>query len=304
MAGRKTRAVVDCQGSERLLFSVQENSQGGLTIIINQNYSDLNNERQVIGQRISVHESINTSDGGFLVKRTVKLQDTSNIESYAYVKPNEGHAMLHTLGQLESGLTRAPVFSKKPKDTVVKFYDNFVDGNLFYLILVSKFGLSAGDLKDLGLKVIEMRFKTYALFMLTGIFHSVAPIGGISAYLMSMPSRRNGIPDRWATSKNIPTPISPRAHQIPFLVGEMIDNLAEAAKAVLKQQRWADGSTLSEREYEHLAQGYDWYSNEPSILTITNRIRASAKRLSNPPKDLWIPTDDSEAMGYIVPGKE
>ena len=287
MPRKPTRLVVGFNGEDRELFSVKEKPDGGLTIKVPSPSLHLNSTWHEVSHRYSVHASLGSYDGGFQVHQTVVYSDGESSDSYAYVKPNAGAAMLHMFGLVPPSFFDARSLAGRPTKNIIRVYDDIPDKALFYVVVVARSPLSESDLPK-GLTVTRVPFERYTLFVCSGFFDARANSGAISCPVMSMPPRINGV----VSTEDWPVPfepLSPLPHQIGWLVEQLVDRLAEGAKSVLNRVIDEKGKALSPENLKWTEEGYDLYSSDPHGTRVTNRLLARAARLAHPPSGLWLP---------------
>lgn len=283
------------------MFAVGENANGGLTIILPNDVQSSGSTRRITDHRFSIHESLETRDGGFTIKETVKRASGEIVHNFAYVAPNADTAMLHVFGQLPG---REPEFVENAGQRTkarIEIFSGFWRGSIFYVVIVARSHFNIQWLAPLGVSLKEVQFKRYKLIVVAGIFRSIAFTSRITCTTMSMPSRINGELEYWIAPPLVPKyPISPLPEHIAWVTGELIDRLAESGKQAAQDCMWETGAKMSSTEV-HKYFDFDNYYADPGEAFLTNRLLLRKLREANPPKGLWLPGKDTE---FILVGRK
>lgn len=286
-------------GSERDIFSVRENNQGGLTITTPKTTPVKDSGVYEIVRRVSIHESLQSKIGGFEIKHTVKKSDDTVIADYAYVAQNSEYAMLHTFGQILPNQFLLPDTSYKKSLERIIVTENYKRGSLFYTVIVSRNNFEPTWLEGVPLKTIYKKFSKYTLIVSSGIFWAMPMRVLITVTTQSKPPRINGQIVPWPLFSDAPEyPISPLPSHLPFVIGQMVDDLATLANHLASLMHWDRHPVsglpckLSPEEIKKYLC-YDYYYSDPSETVLTNRLQAHANRMLHPPSGLWLPSTDA-----------
>lgn len=282
MATKKIRVVVWSHGTMRELLSVSEKRQGGLTLLVKSPGPTAQSKWHVVESKYSIHVSSQSSDDGFTTHETRRFSDGRVLERHAYVIPYEGSAMLPVFGELVGIMPLMPEVSLKDTKQLFMLYNENIEGSLFYIIVVSREGLSKEDLTETGLQVREIPFRRYTIFVLSGIFANFGFDTSVTVPVMSTAPRLNRIEIEGVVPEDLPPPISPVASQIPAMVSNIIDDLAELAQDMIRKQAAATGNPEDIAKGTRYCRHFDCYLSHPRDMLPTDRLQARAPRLFHP----------------------
>jgi hypothetical protein len=281
MAAKRTRVVVWSDGTLRELFGVSESTKGTLTVMVKGPGPTERSTWHVTSTKYSIHATLGSTDGGFTIHETRLFSDGRQLERYAYVTPHEGSAMLPVFGEVVGIMPVQPEASLKDTKQLTMLYHEDIVGSLFYVLVVSREGLSKEDLTGLGLQVRELPFSRYTLFVLSGIFPNFGLTTSLTVPVMSRAPRLNGV-EMEGMPEDIGPPISPVAAQIPIMVSNLIDDLAELAQRMIRKEATATGNPEAIAMGIRACQHFDRYLSHPRDLLPRDRMQARAPRLLHP----------------------
>lgn len=285
MGNKKTRFVVKVDGVERELFSVEESSRGDLTIVLATDRPQSVLHKTTTTHRLSVHATRDASDGGFTIKETVKDSSGGEENRYAYVRPNEGHALLPVFSRTASSLRMAPDSSQKPRRDTVTVYEDHTGGPVFFIITVSREALPKRYFPA-RTTLIERSFREYFLYVTAGVFVGSATGSNASVTMMSSGPRADGVYYDRLANFDVPEPISPTPDQLRFFIEMRIAELSEMLiwqRLTFRSDEEVEPTFKERLEKAVLADLYMPTSN--SEFTTSVKARLSYFR-RNPPPDL------------------
>lgn len=249
-----------------------------------------------IDHRYSIHESPNSFDGGFQIKETISRSNGETIESFAYVKPFNGSAMLHVFTCIPRNLAAMPAVERAKRKDVIRIYDDCTGGGMFFVVVVARTHLEEADLPP-SLTITRATFARYNLFVCSGIFRVPPSNMTLTQAIMTMASRYNGVTGFVIRPDDAPVqPLSPNRSQMAYLVEEQIDIIAERMKQIVEESRWDNDIPLTGDDILRLKASYDWYLKDPSGTCVTDRLQARAHRIAHPPNGLYIPPEGSVTL--------
>jgi hypothetical protein len=144
----KTRFVARVEGSDRLLFSVQERASGDLTIIrraeklISYPQTDYQTFFEVAAQRLSIHRSLKSSAEGTTFKRTTTLANGSSVNDAAFIKGSRHNLLWPAWAAFCPDMSiGAYEFSVRTNDRIVRISENLPQSStLIYHVFITEAG--------------------------------------------------------------------------------------------------------------------------------------------------------------------
>lgn len=288
MASGKTRFVVDMEdGGERELFSIDENSKGGLTLNLPVDRPATALHVSPIEHRLSFHESLHAKDGGFAIKETYRDSGGYSKMNYAYVKPNDGHALLPVLARVPSSLLAAPDSTHKKRKATVHVFKGHTLGPIFFVVTVSREAIASRYFPG-GTTLVERAFKRYRIYVTAGVFfHSTAFNQHITATMISKGPIENGIRHEMVANFDMPEAVSPTPDQLAFYVDGRIAFLSDAFREELMSCSF-DGPELTINERLERIRNADLFMPECDVRPL-HSVAARMKRWeAQPPEGLLL----------------
>lgn len=284
------------------LFSVAENKQGGLTIILPLLPPSSAIHLAHVDHRFSIHESLNAGDGGFQITETISRTDGNKYKNYAYVRPNGGAALLPAFSRVAASLRDSPDITHKKRAKTVFVYDDFSGGPLFFVVTASKGALDRKCFPA-SMKLTSFSFKRYYLYVCSGIFHSAAIGSAITRTLMTHGPAVNDVKSKMVANVDAPEPLSPTPDQVSYLVEEAVEALSAKMKTAAAFSPWKGGRPDGASLISFIMM-YDRYSAYPESGYSTYIPQARARRLAHPPTGLWLPPEGAEATFHFPEAAE
>lgn len=297
MAAKKTRFIVGMEGRELELFSVTENKNGGLTVVLPILEQQSAIHLAHVDHRFSIHETLKAHDGGFQITETILRSDGNKYKNYAYVKPNGANALLPVFSRVAASFRRSPDIKGKKRVATVTVYDAFPGGPMFFVLTASQNVIEKEHFPT-SMKLTSMSFKRYHLYVCSGIFHSAALGSAITRTLMTHGPAFNDVKSHLTHNVDVPEPISPTPDQVSFLIEEAVDALSAQLKTAATSLQW-EGVRPRGEKLLSIILNYDRYSAYPGSRYSTHIPQARERRLSHPPTGLWLPPEGAEATFHF-----
>lgn len=303
MKSKRTYVTVLCGGKNRDLFSVEENRHGELTILprIPGFRDDENGKQKIVDHHITVHNSLASSDGGFQVKLTTKSENGHQKCFFHWIRSYLGYECGHIYFSLGGGLGQDQYISRaKRGDRVIKMFDQEIVGSVFYMIVVSRAGLTIDDLAPLNLTVERVEFTRYSIFVLAGIFPT--PRLTSSAWLNTF-TRVSVDGKPHPLDIVAPLPRSPTPKQLVWMLSGHVAELAILNKHMFKNAVRPDETPYTLAELVGIRDASNFYVKDPSMSVTTDIRLMLERRKANLPTDIWIgPALREDYEEYLAQG--